>query len=125
MEENNYLIYFLILLCICLILFYLFYKLNNKVNVSNQKLDTLDKFLSGVLLNKVVPQPEKLDKEKLDKEKLDKKKSDIVQLKKDLSDEEEPDEELYEEPDEDQFEKDDKKIGKKSNLDKIKEEDSD
>ena len=124
MEENNYLIYFLILLCICLILFYLFYKLNNKVNVSNQKLDTLDKFLSGVLLNKVVPQPEKLDKEKLDK-----KKSDIVQLKKDLSDEEEPeeepDEEPVEEPDEDQFEKDDKKIGKKSNLDKIKEEDSD
>ena len=124
MEENNYLIYFLILLCICLILFYLFYKLNNKVNVSNQKLDTLDKFLSGVLLNKVVPQPEKLDKEKLDK-----KKSDIVQLKKDLSDEEEPDEEPEEEPeeepDEDQFEKDDKKIGKKSNLDKIKEEDSD
>ena len=115
MEENNYLIYFLILLCICLILFYLFYKLNNKVNVSNQKLDTLDKFLSGVLLNKVVPQPEKLDKEK----------SDIVQLKKDLSDEEEPDEEHDEEPDEDQFEKDDKKIGKKSNLDKIKEEDSD
>ena len=123
MEENNYLIYFLILLCICLILFYLFYKLNNKVNVSNQKLDTLDKFLSGVLLNKVVPKPEKLDKEKLDKEK-----SDIVQLKKDLSDEEpeeEPDEEPVEEPDEDQFEKDDKKIGKKSNLDKIKEEDSD
>ena len=120
MEENNYLIYFLILLCICLILFYLFYKLNNKVNVSNQKLETLDKFLSGVLLYKVVPQPEKLDKEKLDKEK-----SDIVQLKKDLSDEEESEEEPDEEPDEDQFEKDDKKIGKKTNLDKIKEEDSD
>ena len=120
MEENNYLIYFLILLCICLILFYLFYKLNNKVNVSNQKLDTLDKFLADVLLKKVVPKQEKLDEET----------SDIVQLKEDKFDEKElgeeelDEEELGEEPDENQFEKDENKIGKKTNLEKINEQDS-
>jgi hypothetical protein len=70
MEElnNNYLIYFLILLCICLILFYLFYKLNNKVNVSNQKLDTLDKFLTGVLLKNVIPKPDQSGEDKSDKD---------------------------------------------------------
>ena len=114
MEENNYLIYFLILLCICLILFYLFYKLNNKVNVSNQKLDTLDKFLAEVLLKKVVPKQEKLNEET----------SDIVQLKEELDEEELGEEELGEESDENQFEKDENKIGKKTNLEKINEQDS-
>ena len=116
MEENNYLIYFLILLCICLILFYLFYKLNNKVNVSNQKLDTLDKFLAEVLLKKVVPKQEKLDEET----------SDIVQLKENKFDDEELGEEELgeEESDENQFEKDENKIGKKTNLEKINEQDS-
>jgi hypothetical protein len=105
MEElnNNYLIYFLILLCICLILFYLFYKLNNKVNVSNQKLDTLDKFLSGVLLKNVIP---KLDNSGEDQQAEDKPEED--------QQEEYSDEEKYNK----------EKTDKKSNLEKITEQDA-
>ena len=101
MEElNNYLIYFLILLCICLILFYLFYKLNNKVNISNQKLDTLDKFLTGVLLKNVIPKPKKSNE--------------------DNSDEDQPEDQPHE------YIQNKEKSGKKTNLEKIIEnEDSD
>jgi hypothetical protein len=113
MEElnNNYLIYFLILLCICLILFYLFYKLNNKVNVSNQKLDTLDKFLTGVLLKNVIPKP---DEDKSDK---DRPEDQPREYNSDEDQEEDPSHEYIQNKD---------KTGKKNNLEKIiEDEDSD
>ena len=103
MEElnNNFLIYFLILLCICLILFYLFYKLNNKVNVTNQKLETLDKFLFGVLL-KNVKQEQEPNKSEEDKSEEDKFEEDKFE--------------------ENKYNKE--KPSKKSNLQKIIEQDS-
>jgi hypothetical protein len=113
MEElnNNYLIYFLILLCICLILFYLFYKLNNKVNVSNQKLDTLDKFLTGVLLKNVIPKP---DEDQSDK---DSPEDQPREYNSDEDQEEDPSHEYIQNKD---------KTGKKNNLEKIiEDEDSD
>jgi hypothetical protein len=116
MEElNNYLIYFLILLCICLILFYLFYKLNNKVNISNQKLDTLDKFLTGVLLKNVIPKPKKSNEDKSDKDSLE-----DDQPHEDNSDEDQPEDQPHE------YIQNKEKSGKKTNLEKIIEnEDSD
>ena len=71
--------------------------------------------MAEVLLKKVVPKQEKLDEET----------SDIVQLKEELGEEESGEEELGEEPDENQFEKDENKIGKKTNLEKINEQDPD
>jgi len=113
MEElnNNFLIYFLILLCICLILFYLFYKLNNKVNVTNKKLETLDKFLFGVLLKNVKQEQEP---DKSEEDKFEKDKSEEDKFEEDKSEEDKFEEDKYNK----------EKPSKKSNLQKIIEQDS-
>ena len=49
---NQYLIYVAILLCLNIILFYMFYKLYLKINVHSDKLDKLDKLLADVFIEK-------------------------------------------------------------------------
>jgi hypothetical protein len=122
MEElNNYLIYFLILLCICLILFYLFYKLNNKVNISIQKLDTLDKFLAGVLLKNVISKPAKSSEDQSHEEDQPHEYNSGENSHEDQSHEENS----YEDQAEDkpsEYIQNKEKFGKKTNLEKIKED---
>ena len=49
---NQYLIYIAILLCLNIILFYMFYKLYLKINVHSDKLDKLDKLLADIFIDK-------------------------------------------------------------------------
>ena len=48
---NQYLIYVAILLCLNIILFYMFYKLYFKTNVHSDKLDKLDKLLADIFID--------------------------------------------------------------------------
>lgn len=48
---NQYLIYIAILLCLNIILFYMFYKLYFKINVHSDKLDKLDKLLADIFID--------------------------------------------------------------------------
>jgi hypothetical protein len=135
MEElNNYLIYFLILLCICLILFYLFYKLNNKVNIYIQKLDTLDKFLAGVLLKNVISKPEKSSEDQSHEENQPREENSGEENQpgeENSGEENQPGEENSGEENSHEDQPEDKpseyiqnkeKFGKKTNLEKIKED---
>jgi hypothetical protein len=124
MEElNNYLIYFLILLCICLILFYLFYKLNNKVNIYIQKLDTLDKFLAGVLLKNVISKPEKSSEDQSHEENQPREENSGEENQP--GEENSGEENSHEDQPEDkpsEYIQNKEKFGKKTNLEKIKED---
>jgi hypothetical protein len=48
---NQYLIYIAILLCLNIILFYLFYKLYLKTNDHSDKLEKIDKLLAEIFIN--------------------------------------------------------------------------
>ena len=48
---NQYFIYFAILLCLNIILFYMFYRLYLKINYHSDRLDKLDKLLAEILVN--------------------------------------------------------------------------
>jgi hypothetical protein len=48
---NQYLLYIAILLCLNIILFYVFYKLYLKINVHSDKLDKLDKLLADIFID--------------------------------------------------------------------------
>jgi hypothetical protein len=117
--NNSFLIYFLILLCINLISFYLFYKLNQKVNVANQKIETLDKFLLGVLLKnaKQGPNNSEEDNSEEDNSEEDKSEEDKSEEDKSEKDKSEKDKSEKDKSEKDKYNK--KKPGKKSNLRKI------
>ena len=51
-EFSPYLIYCGILLCLCIVLFYLFYKLRVKINEISDKVDKIDKLLAEIFINK-------------------------------------------------------------------------
>jgi len=66
---NSSFIYFIIVLCMCTILFYLYYKMYIKINVHSEQLEKIDNFIKSVIMSSA----EKLSKtDSSNKEKLKK-----------------------------------------------------
>jgi hypothetical protein len=48
---NSSFIYFIIVLCMCIILFYLYYKMYLKLNSFSEKFEKIDKFIANIIFS--------------------------------------------------------------------------